>query len=923
MKELIDGLNTSLINAQYASNSEYQVDLITNKNIKTITYLENNLSTCDEFLFSVAFITKSGVALLKPLLKHLEDIGIQGKIIAGDYLGFTEPQALRELNNFRNIDVRLNFSNNLHAKGYFFKQYDRWNVIVGSSNITQAALTSNNEWNLKVSTTLNGKLCDDIIREFHKLYSASKPLEDVIDDYEEFYSKQNKIPNNMLTPKELTPNEMQLDALQALNKCRALNNKRALVISATGTGKTYLAAFDVKSVNPDRMLFIVHRENIARAAMESFKNIIPDKTCGLYTGTTKHPDADYVFATIQTLAKDKHLLKFKPDQFQYIIFDEVHHIGAKTYLDVFNYFSADFTLGMSATPERNDDFNIFELFNYNIAYEIRLHDALKSNMLVPFHYYGIADCIDADQSKPLFEQLTNESRINQIIEKSNFYGYSGDKLHSLIFASSVKEVKFLEEEFNKRGIPAKGLSGETKEEDREHAIELFEEGIYEFLITVDIFNEGIDIKCVNQVIFLRETESSIIFIQQLGRGLRLHDGKEYLVVLDFIGNYKTDFLIPSTLSQNYNYEKEDLLRFVLSPSEFMPGETTIHFEEIAKEKLFRNIKKTNFSSQKKLIKHDFIELEKRLGRKPLLCDFYQHRLISPNIILNKYPTIFDLYESVDSLNLSIDDDIYNIVLFISKFLTPARRPHEFIILKELLFKEQTFKQLNKKIELYLDHNKNESEQTKNALKHLTVSTYTATYKGFKPIIRKNGEYYQPCFDPNNIYINDIINYNLEYFNDNYKVGYPNNIFSIYEKKDISKMFLFENYQGGNNVQGYKFNHEKNLAVAFITLSNESELDTHDDQILSRQFVQWYSMDNRYLSKDGTETNEAKLCNGEYNLYLFVQKNKSEPFYSFGKMKSVKGEEVQTVNGKSTKNKVKFILELEQQIPLELYNYLIK
>lgn len=921
MNELLNGINTSLIDSRNVSNENYQVDLITNTNITTITYLEKNFRTCNEFLISVAFITKSGVSLLKPLLSYLKERNIKGKIVSGDYLGFTEPDALRELNMFSNIEVKLNFSNNLHAKGYFFKQDDRWNVIVGSSNLTQAALKSNSEWNLKVSTSLNGKLCDDIIREFYKIFHMSKDLDAVIEDYEEFYLKRRQIINSSFEDKLLKPNTMQLEALEALSKCRAMNNDRALIVSATGTGKTLLAAFDVCNVNPEHMLFIVHRENIAKAAMDSFKKVMPDKSMGLYTGNQKFPDANYIFATIQTLTKDNHLNSFPLDYFDYIIFDEVHHLGAPTYMKVFNYFKSNFTLGLTATPERNDDINIFELFNYNIAYEIRLHDALESEYLVPFIYYGISDCVDAEDASPTFEMLTSENRVNQIIEKSIFYGHSGKKLYGLIFASSVKEVSYLEKEFNRRGIAAKGLTGMHKEEEREQAIKLLEEGIYEYLITVDIFNEGVDIKCINQVIFLRQTESSIVFIQQLGRGLRLSEDKDYLVVLDFIGNYKTDFLIPTALSQNGNYEKEDMLRFVYSPNEFIPGASTVHFEEIARQKLFKNIRKMNLSNQSSIIKHDYLQLEKRLGRRPLLLDFYDQRLISPNIILKKYDTILDLYAKIDKKDISTTTE-YNHIYFISKYLTPARRPHEFIILRELLSGDKNFEQLLHAVSSYTNNTIDEMENTKNALRHLLIETYSVSYKDQDPLIESIGKnYYRALFSCSNRYIIDLIDYNLAYYWDNYSIGYPLSSFSVYTKKDISKILLFENYEAGENQGGYKFDHERKICVAFITLSNESEADTHDDKILSRKFVQWHSKDQRYLSRKGELTPEGKIASLEYSLYLFVQKNKKEPFYSFGKIKNVNAQEITVMNKNKMVKKVDFNLELAHEIPIELYEYL--
>ncbi|WOO86490.1 DUF3427 domain-containing protein [Mollicutes bacterium LVI A0039] len=928
MSSLLEGISTSLIDSTLYSNEAYQVDLITNKNIKTITYLENNLFTCTEFLISVAFVTKSGVALLKPLLQYLEENNIKGKIVSGDYLGFTEPNALRELDSFTNVEVKLNFSNNLHSKGYFFKQNDRWNVIVGSSNLTQAALTSNSEWNLKVSTSLNGKLCDDIIREFHKIFHSSKTLADVIDSYEDYYLSKNKIESFSYESKLIEPNSMQREALTSLAKCRSLNNDKALIVSATGTGKTFLAAFDVKKYNPRRMLFIIHRENIAIAAMNSFKKIMPDRSFGLYTGTEKVPDAEYIFSTVQTLSKDRHLHSFSKTEFEYIIFDEAHHLGASTQLKVFNYFEPKFALGLTATPERNDDFNIYELFDYNIAYEIRLHDALNSNMLVPFHYYGIADKFNSKDHANTFEQLSSTHRVNNIIEKAAFYGYSGNKLHGLIFASSVKEVHFLESEFNKRGIPCKGLTGSCSESERRQAIELLEDGVYEYIITVDIFNEGIDIRCVNQVIFLRQTESAIIFIQQLGRGLRLYDNKEYLVVLDFIGNYNNDFLIPAALSQSGDYDKDNLLQFILSPNEFLPGESTVHFEQIAKERIFNNIKSTSFSNITSIIMHDFKELERRLGRRPLLNDFYTQRLVSPTNILNKYPTILDLYSKMYGEAVIHDED-YKKVHFISKFLTPAKRPHEFIILNSLLDSSKTFETLVNDVMLMTNGElEQEKKQTRNAIRHLMLQTYTSTYKRKynlellpQQLITYNNETYSLAAMHNTTFMEDLVSYNIAYFKDNYSTHYPLTPFATYTKKDISKLFLFEEYEGGINVQGYKFNHDEKTCIAFITLSNESEADTHDDKILSRRFIQWQSQDSKYLQKNGSITNEGKLLNKEYKLFVFIQKNKKEPFHNFGEIKNLKANEISVISKGKSVNKVEFQLELASDIPHELFTYL--
>ncbi len=365
-----------------------------------------------------------------------------------------------------------------------------------------------------------------------------------------------------------------------------------------------------------------------------------------------------------------------------------------------------------------------------------------------------------------------------------------------------------------------------------------------------------------------------------------------------------------------------MLRFVASPNEFVPGATTVHFEEIAKQKLFKNIRSMNLSNQTTIIKHDYLELQKRLGRRPLLNDFYEQRLISPNLILKKYDTILDLYAKIHDEDIPTNIE-YNHIRFISKYLTPARRPHEFIILRELLNGDKSFEQLCSAISDYTNNIIDETENTQNALKHLLVTTYDATYKEQLPIIEDiSGKYYRALFNISNKFICDLIDYNLAYYNDNYSVGYPLSNYAIYDKSDISKILLFDNYQGGNNVQGYKFNHVTQTCVAFITLSNESNYDTHDDRILSRRFVQWHSQNNKYISKNDKLTNEGQIITGLYDLYVFIQKNKKEPFYSFGKIKNATGKEITTnTNGKDI-NKVEFNLELEKEIPLELYNYLI-
>ncbi|PKM84177.1 MAG: DUF3427 domain-containing protein, partial [Firmicutes bacterium HGW-Firmicutes-11] len=566
--QLAAGLQTGFIDCNLTSLEQYHPKLLLNdhkRGMKVLTSIIQELRQCEEFYFSVAFITNSGVASLISVLEELEIGGkIKGKILTSQYQNFTQPIALQRLLKFKNVELKIVTDENYHGKGYIFKKKDRYSFIIGSSNLTQAALSTNNEWNIKLSSLENGLVMQNILKEFqHSFDNATVVDEHWIGEYQKLYqsirqserdlAKQLGVEENQVVPfKIITPNKMQMEALNALEILHRDGKKKALLISATGTGKTYLSAFDAAKVMPRKLLFVVHRENIARAAMKSFKAIFKEtKTMGLLTGNSRDMDRDFVFATIQTLTKDSVLAMLTPEHFDYIVIDEVHRSGAPTYQKILNHFNPEFLLGMSATPERTDGYDIFQHFDYNIAYEIRLNRALEENMLSPFHYYGVSD-IEID-GKPIddfaeFNQLVSEERVNRILDKALFYGWDQGRVKGLVFCSRVEEARTLSDEFNRRGYSTVCLDGNASEDMREAAIKRLEQaepsGHLDYIFTVDIFNEGIDIPSVNQVIMLRPTQSAIIFVQQLGRGLRKLWNKEYLTVIDFIGNYANNYMVP-------------------------------------------------------------------------------------------------------------------------------------------------------------------------------------------------------------------------------------------------------------------------------------------------------------------------------------------------------------------------------------------
>lgn len=937
---LIDSIKTSLIDRNMESILSYQHKLISNREEKIVSLIRRELENCDEFIISVAFVTLGGVTMILEQLKDLEARGVKGKILTGDYLTFTQPKALKKLLEFKNIELKVLSDEKFHAKGYFFRKGDIWTMIVGSSNLTQTALTVNFEWNLKINSLKDGKIATEILNNFYDVFNKIPALDmDSLLEYERVYnlSKEytKKKKEEIREYKEITPNIMQKQALENLNNLRKYERK-GLLISATGTGKTYLSAFDVRNANPKRVLFIAHRKTILRKAKETYENILRDKKIVIY-GEEDIDEADVVFAMIQTLSKENHMTKFSPDYFDYIVVDEVHHGGAKSYQSVLNYFIPKFLLGMTATPERGDNFDIYKLFDNNIAYEIRLHDALKEELLSPFHYFGISDIeIDGEliNEKSGIKKLTADARVNHIIEKSRFYGYSGDKIHGLIFVSRIDEALLLEEKFQERGVKAIALTGDDSDEKRERSIAQLENGEIEYIITVDIFNEGVDIPCVNQVILLRPTESSIVYIQQLGRGLRKYPDKEYVVILDFIGNYEKNFLIPIAVSQNSNYDKDYMKRFIMNGTDMIPGQSSIIFEEIVKERIFENINRTNFST-KKNIEKDFILLEKQLGRVPMLYDFFEKNMIEPSVIL-KYKKTYD--EVLRILKPreefpTLDSRESNYLTFLSSFFTPAKRVHEMVILQELLNKERVNieaigKILEERYSLY-----NQEESIENGVKHLAKEIFVSlsTAKEFLPIIERyeddivlSGDFkksYEGKLYFKNL-IDDLIRYNLAYVEKNYKQREEETILRYKEySKQEAFWYLNLDFNNGYQVSGYTVFEEQRKVILFITLDDTPPFTQYDNKFYDNRRFTWYSKNQRCLSRNGKLTAEGKIAENYYILEAFIKKKSGENFYYIGKVKEVLNpKEIVNYKGNSV---VEYELLLKDEIEENLYNYLLE
>ena len=936
---LLEALKTSSIDFNIDSDEKYQYELITNGEEKIVTRLRKYFEDCDEFIISVAFITMGGLSLFLEEFKNLENKGIKGKILTGDYLTFTEPKALKKLLSYKNIDLRIATNKKHHTKAYFFRKGNIWTLIIGSSNLTQGALTVNFEWNIKVNSLENGKIIKAILEAFNKEFDNLKSLTDEdLKNYQEKYEQLKKlieINNQTLDLNEIKPNSMQVQALKNLEETRK-ENDRALLISATGTGKTYLSAFDVKQANAKKILFVAHRKVILERAKISYQKILKNKKMEIFDSNFQINDKDEViFAMVQTLNKEKNLNIFPKDYFDYIIVDEVHHGGAKTYQSLFEYFKPKFLLGITATPERTDNFNIYQLFNYNVAYEIRLEDAMEEELLCPFHYFGISDILIDGKSvdeKTSIKNLTSDERVEHILDKSRYYSYSGEKLHCLIFVSKVEEAKILVEKFLEKNIKAVALSSENSDNEREEAIKKLEQGEIEYIVSVDIFNEGVDIPCVNQVILLRPTTSAIVYIQQLGRGLRKYKNKDYTVVLDFIGNYEKNFLIPIAISQNNSYDKDFMKRFLMNATDFLAGESSISFDEISKERIFENINKTNFSSRK-LIEEDFKLLENQLGRTPYLYDFYEKNMLSPTVIL-KYKKDYDeiLKNIAPKYRIGTLNNIEKkFLIFLSTFFTPAKRIHEMLILKEIIMKQKlNIIEIEKLLKDRYSFSKQENN-IKNAFEHLSKEIFKtlSTTKSFEPVLyKKDDEYYlddnfKNSYENNSYFkvlIDDLIKYNLAFAEKNYSnfVKESIKLFGEYSKQEAF-WYLNLNFNNGFQVSGYTpFENERKLLI-FITMDNLAEKADYSNEFYDSQTFSWFSKSSRYLRKGNTITIEGKIAEHFYEINVFVKKINGENFYYLGDVEKVLS--VKEIRDSQGKSMIKYIFKLKKDVKKELLDYL--
>ena len=891
---------------------------------------------CNSFTLSVSFIKKAGLVLFQREIEEALESGAKGRIITSTYQNFTDIASLKEFlvwqNKYDNFECHLDMNcfgeNGFHSKGYLFEYDDSIEIIVGSSNITRFALLKNIEWNISLISKNNIESYDEAIKNFEYLWDRTLKLsEDVIKQYnfvlEYAIEKWDMDYINPLT-QNIVPNSMQRKALKELTRYRDTGVKRALIISATGSGKTYLAAFDARNFDAKRVLFVVHRETILKDAKQTFMNVFgAEKTCGLYTGNSKDLDCDYVFASSNMLAR--HLTEFDKNEFDYICYDEVHHIVAECGKKILNYFNPEFLLGLTATPERMDNQDIFELFEQNVPFELRLRDAINNDLVVPFHYYGIRDDLinyGEDDKNKVSKNISESDNIDFIVKEIEKHRLPNEKLKAVAFCTNIAHCSLMANELAMRGYSTVALTGENNNGERIKAFNDLQDETndLEIICTVDILNEGVDIPAINTVLFLRPTESSTIFLQQLGRGLRKYKNKQYLTVLDFIGNdYSRSVQIAlalGTLGKTTYTEKAYLKNLIESDYKTLniPG-VEIHIDELSKKEIVKFIDQENFN-KKSFLKKDYENFKKYLNKDsiPTHMDYLEseiapdlNRFIKSKIGGKRIKSYYEFLTMIGEENLPIFTEEEIKLIDSIEELLPIVRLDEFLIINYLLHHNEI------NIDKIVGYNSRVTNETlNNAIQFLTN----------KEVLVNN----QLSVDNiSNIkdYLEDLINYGINRYE--IEFGDFEGKYKLYANysKEQTMTSINRKYTMDILLKGTYFDTETGDTYVYVGLKKDKakqERTDYKDKFISPSIFQWESENNVTIDN----SIRLKLKNTK-NIYVFVRKMDDEdniilPFTYFGtgKFTNMRESHVKDQKTGASYKTLLFDIQLDNTVPEEYF-----
>lgn len=897
--------------------------------------IQANLRSCKIFAFSVSFIKKAGLVLLANDIKSALERGAKGRLITSTYQNFTDVESLNyfiKLSlSFDNFECHLddecfydekNYSTQgFHTKGYLFEFEDRCELVVGSSNITRYALLKNIEWDLVIDCHKTDAVYKNACIEFDYIWNKTYKLsQERIDLYAQKinFAIERWDMDYDLAEQVIKPNYMQRKALKELNRNRAIGVNRALIVSATGSGKTYLAAFDALNFAPNRLLYVVHEGSILRKSLETFQEVFGAlKTCGMYTGEAKELEADFIFTTNVSMCRSLDL--FDKKEFDYIIIDECHHAVASTYRQIIEYFEPEFLLGLTATENRMDNQDVVELFGNNIPYELRLRDAIINDLIVPFHYFGIRDelvdyGLTDSAERRLIAQISNEDNCEFISQQIEKHRPSGQKLKALAFCRNIQHARMMAENLSDYYHTA-FLSGKNKTGERIRAYNDLQSDNkeLEILFAVDILNEGVDIPGVNMVLFLRPTESSTIFIQQLGRGLRKYPNKSFVTILDFIGNsYKRSVHIAlalGSLSKGYILEKKLLKTMVRDDFRTLGLDkygVEINIDDLSKEEILHHIDNENFNHIRYL-KKDYQNFKSYLKTLtyPKHMD-YVNSDYAPNLLKfmkikienKKTNSYYGFLKGIGEDVPLFSEEQIKAINYMSSLLPLVRR-HEYIILKHLLNDITSEKQLrqllSKEIVGYTE------DQFDHALRFM---------KEGGAVEQSDGQIELSCVVDAEFreYMADLLDYGLSQYLVQYK---DEDDFLLYQdyRQDQALLKILENPK--HNQLGTYYKNGK--MYIFAGLKKDDSVQEHlnyKDKFLDNETFQWESI--AHIS-----VKEEKLQKKSEMAYIFVRKVESEngitlPYTYVGTGKLINPRKNATTNGS-----ILYDIHMETPLPDDL------
>ncbi|NTE05116.1 DUF3427 domain-containing protein [Agrobacterium tumefaciens] len=857
--------------------------------------LKKEIASANRIDLLVSFIKWKAIVILKPAFEDFTANGGQLRVITTTYMGATDAKAIRALAKLPNTKIKVSYNvdkERLHAKAYLFYRNSGFHTgYIGSSNFSRSALTDGLEWNVKITT----KEIPHIIAKFQKTFESywQNAEFELYDDLLHYEKLSGAIKNNQIGKAEegiinffdIKPYHYQLEVLEKLQVERHIHGRfKNLIVAATGTGKTMISAFDFKRFrqeNPQAtFLFIAHRKEILTQARHTFRNILKDSSFAeLWVDGLEITDKRHVFASVQTLNNQMEAMKVSPDYYDYIIIDEGHHATANSYRKALSYFTPQILLGLTATPERMDGESILPYFDNHIAAEIRLPEALNQKLLTPFQYFAIADSTDLSQVKwekgryvasELSKVYTaNHRRVSEIIRNLEQYTKDFEDLIAIGFCVSKDHAIFMSERFNKAGLKSKALTSDTSSEERRLALMQLRTKQINYLFVVDILNEGIDIPEIDTLLFLRPTESLTIFLQQLGRGLRLHDGKDVLTVLDFVGNANVEYDFEGKFRALIGKTSTTVQKEIENDFPHLPLGCAIVLEKQAKETILANIKRAINLSRKNLI-YKIKSYAQHTDLPLTLANFLHIYNLDINLIYarNSWSKLCDEADVIAEYN-PLNEKLYTAMLK-NKWLSTSSHSYFSFLLN-----------LAKANFVIKDKKWSEAEELMLMMLHYDF-WQKATDRSLIESIEEVGK--------NRTYVAEIISfltYRLaqtdfeEYDLTNLSYAQPLKLHARYTRDQVLAAFRLSTLASqSSNREGVAENKDLNTELLFIDLTKSEEdfspTTLYDDYAINEILFHWQSQ-NQTRSDSGkglTYINHQKLGK---KILLFVREAKSNQY----------------------------------------------